>query len=157
EDSHPSKTLTVLSFTIHVFRMTTFFLIAGFFARMSFHRLGGRGFIKDRLQRIALPLVVFWPIIFIASEAVISWAAAFPNGGPVPGAVSWPPALPKFPLSLLWFLYVLLECYAAALVLRAGAAWLDKSGTLRAQIDHLVRVVMRNPLAPAILALPIGI
>ena len=157
EDCHPSMTLTVLSLTIHVFRMTTFFLIAGFFARMSFHRLGSEGFIKDRLQRIALPLVVLWPITFIAMEAVISWAATFPNGGRVPGAVSWPPALPKFPLNHLWFLYVLLECYAATLVLRAGVAWLDKSGSLRIQVDHLVRLAMRNPLAPAILALPIGI
>ena len=55
-DSHPSITLGVLLFTIHVFRMTTFFLIAGFFAHLSFHRRGTWGFIKDRLQRIALPL-----------------------------------------------------------------------------------------------------
>jgi glucan biosynthesis protein C len=35
EDSHPSNTLGVLFFAIHVFRMTTFFLIAGFFAGAS--------------------------------------------------------------------------------------------------------------------------
>ena len=157
EDSHPSMTLTVLFFTIHVFRMTTLFLIAGFFARMSFHRRGGRDFIRDRLRRIALPLVVGWPIIFAGTEALVSWAATFPNGGPVPGAASWPPTLPRFPLNHLWFLYVLLECYAATLVLRAGVAWLDKSGSLRAQVDHLIGLAMRSPLAPAILALPIGI
>jgi hypothetical protein len=31
-------TLAVLFFAIHVFRMTTFFLMAGFFAHMSLHR-----------------------------------------------------------------------------------------------------------------------
>jgi glucan biosynthesis protein C len=40
------------------FRMTTFFLIAGFFAHTSFHRRGAVGFIKDRLIRLAVPLVV---------------------------------------------------------------------------------------------------
>ena len=49
QDNHPSITLGVLFFAIHVFRMTTFFLIAGFFAHMSFHRRGARGFITDRL------------------------------------------------------------------------------------------------------------
>ena len=62
----PASTLGVLFFAIHVFRMTTFFLIAGFFAHLSFHRRGACGFIKDRLQRIALPLVVGWPILFAA-------------------------------------------------------------------------------------------
>src|SRR4051794_30566448 len=61
QDTHPSITLALLFFAIHVFRMTTFFLMAGFFAHMSFHRLGAWGFIKDRLQRIAVPLVVAWP------------------------------------------------------------------------------------------------
>src|SRR4051812_36414745 len=40
QDSHPSITLGVLFFAIHVFRMTTFFLITGFFAHLSFHRRG---------------------------------------------------------------------------------------------------------------------
>jgi glucans biosynthesis protein C len=89
--------------------------------------------------------------------AVVFWAAGFPHGGPVPGAPRWPPALPRFPLTHLWFLYVLLELYAAALVLRAGVAWLDPSGRFRATIDRLIALLMRSPLAPAILAVPIGI
>jgi hypothetical protein len=71
--------------------------------------------------------------------------------------MSWPPQLPKFPLHHLWFLYVLFECYTATLVLRTGVTWFDMSGSLRAQIDRLIDFVMRSPLAPAILALPIGI
>jgi glucan biosynthesis protein C len=157
EDSHPSITLVVLFFSIHVFRMTTFFLIAGFFAHMSFHRRGGRAFIRDRLLRIAPPLVIGWPIVFAATYAVVFWAAHFPNGGPVPGAAGWPPALPGFPLTHLWFLYVLLEFYAATLVLRTAAAWLDNSGRMRTGVDRLIGLVMRSPLAPAILAVPIGI
>src|SRR4051794_29517543 len=80
QDSHPSITLGVLFFAIHVFRMTVFFLIAGFFAHLSFHRRGASGFIKDRLQRIALPLAAGWPVLFAAMVAVTFWAAGFPNG-----------------------------------------------------------------------------
>jgi glucans biosynthesis protein C len=157
QDSHPSITLGVLFFSIHVFRMTTFFLIAGFFAHLSFHRRGTWGFIKDRLQRIALPLVVGWPILFAAMVAVTFWAAGFPNGGPLPGPPRWPPVLPRFPLTHLWFLYVLLEFYAAVLVLRAGVVQFDPNGRIRAQVDRLIGLVMRSRLAPAILAVPIGI
>ena len=157
QDSHPSITLGVLFFAIHVFRMTTFFLIAGFFAHLSFHRRGAWGFVKDRLQRIALPLLIGWPILFTAMAMVVFWAAGFPNGGPLPGPPRWPPVLPKFPLTHLWFLYVLLEFYAAVLVLRAGVVWLDPNGRIRARVDGLIDLVMHSRLAPAILAVPIGI
>jgi peptidoglycan/LPS O-acetylase OafA/YrhL len=156
-DSDPSITLTALFFAIHVFRMTTFFLIAGFFAHMSFHRRGGPAFIKDRLQRIALPLLVGWPILVAAMYPLILWAATFPNGGPVPGATGWPPALPQFPLIHLWFLYALLEFYAATLLLRSCVVAFDGSGRIRTGADRLIGLVMRTPLAPAILAVPIGI
>ena len=157
QDTHLSMTLALLFFAIHVFRMTTFFLMAGFFAHMSFHRRGAWGFAKDRLQRIALPLVVAWPIVFAAMVMVVIWAAGFPNGGPPPGTPPWPPVLPQFPLIHLWFLYVLLEFYAATLLLRGGIAWLDPSGHLRSFVDRLIAQVMLSPLAPAVLAVPIGI
>jgi glucan biosynthesis protein C len=156
-DTHPSIVLAVLYFVIHVFRMTTFFLIAGFFAHMSFHRRGAFGFVKDRLQRIALPLLVGWPIVFAAMVMVATWAASFPHGGVPSARQNWPPALPRFPLTHLWFLYVLLELYAAALLLRATVVRTDRSGRLRAGIDRLFALTMRSPLAAAILAVPIGI
>jgi peptidoglycan/LPS O-acetylase OafA/YrhL len=75
----------------------------------------------------------------------------------VPGAPGWPPVLPRFPLAHLWFLYVLLELYAAALLLRTAIAWLDSSGRIRSRVDRFIGLVMRSSLAPAILAIPIGI
>src|SRR6478752_3277298 len=157
QDTHPSVALGLLFFVIHVFRMTTFFLMAGFFARMSFHRRGIWGFVRDRLQRIGLPLVIGWPIVFTPMVLVVIWAAGFPNGGPIPGAPRWPPVLPNFPLTHLWFLYVLLELYVAMLLLRGAIVWLDVSGTLRTVVDRLFAQIMQNPLAPLVLTIPIGI
>jgi hypothetical protein len=156
QDTHPSTILALLFFIIHAFRMTTFFLMAGFFAHMSLHRRGVCGFVKDRMQRIALPLLVAWPIVIAALVVVITWAAGFPNGGPIPGATKWP-ILPRFPLTHLWFLYVLLEFYAAMLLLRSGVARLDRRDRFRPFADRLIARLMRSPLAPAILAVPIGI
>jgi hypothetical protein len=146
EDNNRSLALTVLFFTIHVFRMTTFFLIAGFFAHMSFHRRGVTAFIGDRLKRIALPLAVGWPIMFAAINAI------YPATPPTPF-----PTFPQFPLNYLWFLYVLLECYAAILILRGGLALMDRSGGIRAGVDRLVRLLMRSgPLGAIIMAAPLG-
>ncbi|MCD9107488.1 acyltransferase family protein [Bradyrhizobium japonicum] len=154
QDTHPSLLLGLLTFTIHVFRMTTFFLMAGFFARMSFHRRGTQGFVRDRLQRIGLPLVIGWPILFTPMSLIAIWASHFPNGG---WSRSWPPVLPNFPLAHLWFIYVLLELYVAMLLLRGAFVWLDASGTWRAVIDRVFAGIMRSPLAPLVPAIPIGI
>ena len=143
--------MAVLFFAAHVFRMTTFFLIAGFFAHMSFHRRGAAAFIGDRLKRIAVPLVVGWPIMVVAI-----WAAIAANGGVPPAghAPAWP-KFPNFPLTHLWFLYVLLEFYAAVLILRSLVAATDRSGRLRDGADRLVAAVMNSALAPFILAAPV--
>src|SRR3984957_17567521 len=74
-DNHPSATLGLVFHVLHIFRMTTFFLIAGFFAHLTFHRRGAKGFIADRTKRIAVPLLVGWPILLTAIVAVTIWAA----------------------------------------------------------------------------------
>ncbi len=157
EDSHRSTALAVLFFTIHVFRMTTFFLIAGFFAHMSFHRRGAKAFIWDRLKRIALPLVAGWPFVFASILAVVIWVAVSANGGHLPATPPPWPTFPKFPLTHLWFLYVLMEFYAAVLVLRSCVALIDRKDRIRLSVDRLVGLVMRSPLAPVALAVPIGV
>ena len=48
QDVHRSGALAVTFFSLHCFRMTTFFLIAGFFAHLTFHKRGARAFIRDR-------------------------------------------------------------------------------------------------------------
>jgi peptidoglycan/LPS O-acetylase OafA/YrhL len=156
EDSHRSVAMAVLFFSTHVFRMTVFFLIAGFFAHMSFHHRGAAAFIGDRLKRIAVPLVVGWPILFASIVVVTIWAATAANGGVLPkGHLPAWPRFPAFPLTHLWFLYVLLELYAAVLILCSLVAAIDRSGRLRGCVDRLTAAVMNSAFAPFILAAPV--
>ena len=155
EDSHRGDAIAVLFFTTHVFRMTTFFLIAGFFAHMSFHRQGAAAFVRDRLKRIAIPLLVGWPILFASIVAVTIWAAAAGVGAASNGHPPAFPTFPSFPLTHLWFLYVLLEFYAAVLILRGVVATLDRTGRLRAGLDLAIAAVTNSGLAPFFLAAPV--
>lgn len=158
EDSHSSAALAVTFFGLHVFRMTAFFMIAGFFAHLTFHKRGVRAFIKDRVKRIGLPLLVGWPILFAAIIGVSIWAAVLANGGVLPKAPQGPPAPPlAFPLTHLWFLYVLLIFYAATLVGRWLVTKLDARGGVAALADKVTAGLMTNPLGPVALAAPLAI
>ena len=127
----PNNKLGMLFFVSHIFRMTTFFLIAGFFAHLTFHRRGSKGFIADRAKRIAVPLLVGWPILFAAIVAVTIWAAvSAAHGRPLPPPPKYP-GFPAFPLTHLWFLYVLLWLYAATLGIRAVVARLSQPPRIR--------------------------
>ncbi len=120
--------------------MITFFFIAGFFARMSLERLGLRNFAFDRLKRIALPLVVAWLPIFMAIVAVSIWSATIANGGkPLPASPQ--PALnaSNFPLTHLWFLYVLLIFYVIFVVLHVA---FHKNVLLSRVLKSLVQIIL---------------
>jgi len=157
-DSHPSTTLAVFVFASHTFRMTTFFVVAGFFAHLSFHRLGTEGFVRDRLKRIALPLAVGGPIVLILLAPIYTAAAAIKNGGHLPAAPPSPSAiLSKLSLAHLWFLYVLLELYAVAQALRTAIGWLDRPGRIRAGADRVIRLLIQTGLTPIVLATPIAL
>lgn len=147
-----------LFFAIHMFRMTTFFLIAGLFAHMMLERRGTWGFVKDRLFRIAGPLFGLWWVIFPAFIAVIVWMAAINNGGSLPTDGPPPPplTLETFPLTHLWFLWVLLIFYAVVLVLRAPFALLDRNGAWGRVVDRITGVLI-GPWTPALAAAPLAL
>jgi hypothetical protein len=157
-DNHPSAVLSGLFFVSHIFRMTTFFLIAGFFAHMTFHKRGLKAFVADRVKRIAVPLVVFWPVLFLgillsAGYAVYVATGVFPTKPPPAPPQPWG----AFHFTHLWFLYVLLWLYAATLALRGLAARLDGSGALRARLDGAVEALLEHPAAPLALTLPVAV
>lgn len=154
-DRSPSVTLGVLFFVLHTFRMTTFFLIAGFFGHMLFHRKGARAFVWDRLLRIGVPLVVGWPLLFPPILVAIIWGATKLYGDATPPP---PPSGGRFsfPLMHLWFLYVLLWLYTLVLLVRAiFARVIDRSGQLRQKLDRGIQALLRSGLASIVLAAPL--
>jgi len=146
-----------LFFAIHIFRMTAFFLIAGFFAHMMLRRRGWLAFARDRLIRIGGPLGVFWLPVMAGIITALVWNAQI-QGWVTPGAEPPPPPSydwTNFPLTHLWFLYVLLIFYAATLVLRVPFAALDRSGAWGRVMDRLTGL-LTGPWTPFLLALPLA-
>lgn len=157
-DDQASPLAGVLFFAIHTFRMTSFFLIAGLFAHMMLVRRGTSGFVRDRLGRIAGPLLGLWWLVFPAFIAVIVWKAAIDNGGAVPTGGPPPPplTLETFPLLHLWFLWVLLIFYAALVLLRAPLDALDRKGAVSRLGDRVAGILV-GPWTPALLAAPLAL
>ena len=75
-DDQTSVGASSLFFVIHLFRMASFFLIAGLFGHMMLKRRGTAGFIKNRLIRIAAPLAAFWGPVMAGIVAVLVWNAS---------------------------------------------------------------------------------
>ncbi|MBX9460374.1 MAG: acyltransferase family protein [Brevundimonas sp.] len=147
-----------LFFAIHLFRMTAFFLIAGLFAHMMLARKGGWGFARDRASRIAGPLLAFWFPVMAGIVTALVWNA-HANGLILPGAPPPPPPTydwTNFPLTHLWFLYVLVLFCAAALILRAPFAALDRDGGWGRIVDRLTGALI-GWWTPVLLAAPLAL
>jgi peptidoglycan/LPS O-acetylase OafA/YrhL len=156
-DDSPSATLSGLYFILHIFRMSLFYAIAGFFAHVLLVRLGAWGFVKNRLRRIALPfvvsLVICLPLIIVAYV----WAqrqlgiTGVPNlSPPIPD-----PQLP--PWGHMWFLYLLMVLYALWLSGRALLALVDRRGAIPDLIDRALGALVASRAAPIVLAAPAAV
>ena len=143
-DSSHTEFASAVFYVLHMFRMVLFFVLAGFFAHGSFHRLGVKGFMVDRLKRIGGPLVVFWPLVITAITAILLWNVWLANGGRFPeqSQPSPPLSLDYFPLAHLWFLYVLVLLYAITLSVRGLLEVIKARIWLSDIADGLVRVVI---------------
>lgn len=109
----------------HSFRMELFFLIAGLFSHMTFHRKGAGTFINTRLIRIAIPFVVGWFLLkpLIASAWVMGGASMSGDVNVLNGLKAGFQTLGELPAGIftgshLWFLYYLLVVTAITLVVR---------------------------------------
>ncbi len=153
-DSSQSVTLGVTFYVIHIFRMSAFYLIAGFFARLVIERRGVREFVRDRSKRILLPMIGGWVVFAPPLIAIVIWGVtrSFPDGLPE----DVPTGPQGVPLTHLWFLYYLCLFYVIALAVR----WLfdvviDTQGSLRRGLDRVMALVLRSYFAPILFAVPI--
>jgi glucans biosynthesis protein C len=111
-----SRGLDASIWFIHLFRMSLFFLLAGYFGQGVWQRKGLRPFFGGRFLRVVVPLFVFYPVLLIAMTLVIGFALAYvpePEGllGLI-AAEGSKPAAERMPSQIgtmhLWFLYYLL-------------------------------------------------
>lgn len=147
----PSATLGAFFFVSHMFRMSLFYLLAGFFGRMLLERRGTGAFVRDRAMRILLPLVIGIPVVLITISlfAVLGSLLAGTNLAVLQAAVQPPPRVEgqpaPFPWAHLWFLYYLVLFYGLALGTRTVMRVTDRGGRLRAGLDALLRFVLAGP------------
>ena len=147
-DRSTSIPLAILLYVIHLFRMTMFFVIAGFFARLLVQRRGVRAFVRNRGGRIVVPLIVGWFMVFPLVIAVMRWAL----GDLLPRRAA------VIASHHLWFLYVLTLLYVGVLAVRAlMESVIDTGGRLRAGLDAAFRVAMQGPWAAFVLGAPLAI
>lgn len=155
-DNSPSSTLAVLFFLVHIFRMSLFYVIAGFFACMLLERKGWREFMYNRLKRVGLPMLLFWFVLLPSTVAPMLWGIGR----------SYSPEVQEqllggggggVPLLHLWFLYYLLIFYALAIGgwLLLQSSGIDQSAPYR-RLRHLLQQLLLSPAAAVLLALPIA-
>lgn len=156
-DNSPSTTLSTGLFAAHIFRMSLFFFVAGFFARLLYVRGGARGFWVNRAKRILAPLVVGWLVIFPMIAVVWIWGITKTFGGTLPSTPPPPSPPGAFPLTHLWFLYYLFVLYLIVVSLRKVVVTIDRSGAIRRAVDAGVRAVVTSGFSPIALALPLSI
>ena len=121
-DPQRSLAFDLVVFFIHVFRMPVFFVVAGFFAALVYHRDGPGGFATNRARRVLLPLALFWALVYPLSAAGHVFAT-----GRAAGAVDWTAItsgafLQRPSLLHLWFLWDLAIFCVAALAIAPLAA-----------------------------------
>jgi glucan biosynthesis protein C len=136
---------------IHVFRMPVFYVMAGFFAVLLYERRGFRLTLQNRVQRILVPFVVGWLIIFpvvvlLASSARIGLPATLERFAS--GAI-----LERLHPLHLWFLEYLLVLYGLAIVTGAVIRAAIPAAALDAA-NRTFRAVVGSHWAPLVLAVP---
>jgi len=158
QDPDASYGVSVLTLLLHLFRMPLFFIVAGFFASLLYQRYGWKGMLRNRAKRILIPLLLFWPFLFVTTilasaftylggiEGILTVMDKLKQGVPLDGKkVTAASLLSEMGLLHLWFLYYLL-IYYVVLVL-AVSCW--------KQLSEVSRNVSRR-IAKRLFFLPAG-
>ncbi len=74
QDTQQNGLFGLFFVAIHGFRMPLFFLISGYFTAMLYRRRGPAALLKQRAQRILLPLLLGLVTIVPAMDAISAWA-----------------------------------------------------------------------------------
>jgi peptidoglycan/LPS O-acetylase OafA/YrhL len=106
---------------IHAFRMPVFFAMAGFFGALLLERRGAGAFLRNRAQRVLLPLLACLALLIPllkAMQLVHRLLAATGTVKPQDFLAWYPRMLAEFNVGPYWFLLYLCWFYLLALLLR---------------------------------------
>src|SRR5699024_11291890 len=118
-------------------RMALCMMLAGYFGRMVLHRRGAAAFVRDRLRRIGLPLLVFSPLMLVSIIAVVVAGTIL---GFLPEPVAAEEEQQDGLLALLnpvhlWLLLVLMEAILCTVARRA-----EHTSELQSRFDLVCRL-----------------
>jgi hypothetical protein len=173
-DSSLSYVLGAIAYISHMFRMEIFFLIAGFFAHMVYHRKGTKEFFVVRFRRIMLPFLLAWLLLYPTFIYLWIWGAI------EMGTSSFSPEMqgkgvwwltaglmtqPRrfffdigFTLAHLWFLYYLFILYIIVILLRKIVLSVaGNSDKLRGTIDLSFKTVISSRWIFLLAAIPLAL
>ena len=128
--------------------MQAFFLMSGFFAHLLFTRKGYWGFVTNRTKRLVLPLLLFWPILYVTTFHLWVWGIQYLKNISYTEAVAKLPdymVLSKgFPFMHLWFLYFLVLFCTAVVMLRPIICRIDREEKIRHAVDRFLVYTMER-------------
>jgi peptidoglycan/LPS O-acetylase OafA/YrhL len=76
-DPESSVAIDASIWFIHLFRMSLFFFLSGYFAKLVIEKKGVKNFLWNRFLRIVVPFVLFYPFLLAAMIAVIVFALSY--------------------------------------------------------------------------------
>ena len=157
-DKATSQFADLVVAVIHVFRMPVFLILAGYFVALLVERRGAGQMLRHRMRRLALPFVVFWPVVFALTGVLVLLYAHRAKHGYFGFDLETVPRLPHAPLINtlhMWFLYQL----TGLALLTFTALWLAPRlpKGLNDQISVTCRLLGERSWGFAVLALPLGL
>ena len=162
QDVSTSPLVAMFMTVSHSFRMEAFFLLAGFFSHLTFHRKGAGEFVRSRVLRIVVPFVVGWFILrpLVVSGWIMGSASLRGDVNVWAGLLGGLQSLSTLPAGIfagshLWFLYYVAMITTLALAVR-GMLTITGSwhGALVRRADALVAWLANSPFSLVIFAMP---
>lgn len=137
-DSANSQVFYLIATAIHSFRMEAFFWISGFFCALTIKRYGDTAFLRKRIPRLAIPLIVAWGTLNVMQVIIVGAFGGLSAYAAVRGGI---------PLFHLWFLVDLMIFFFIASGI--GYRRFEKLGKLgdKFSVSHVMPILLIFVLA----------
>lgn len=157
-DQATSRLADLLAAAIHTFRMPVFLVLAGYFVALLVERHGPGSMLRHRLRRIALPFVLFWPVLYGATGVLAMLYVHRVERGHFGISTELLPTVPHVPLvntMHLWFLYQLVGLTLLTFAVLWWAPRLPRA--VHVGVSQAFRLLGERAWGAVVLALPLGV